>query len=146
MQWLDDFLTSCVALVVFSLQCLCYAAARREAGSRSAVPMPDSDDDDVIMEKEVDLDAVLERRRQEAILNGEMIDLAADVGDEQLQRWVHCPAALAVFFDGGRVRVVLAMPSSHNTLVIAPSAWKCLHQGPYCICSSCLASLAPANV
>ena len=38
------------------------------------------------MEREVDLDAVLERRRQDAICNGNMIDLAADVDDEQLQR------------------------------------------------------------
>ena len=34
----------------------------------------------------MDLDAVLERRRQDAICNGNMIDLAADVDDEQLQR------------------------------------------------------------
>ena len=40
------------------------------------------------MEREVDLDAVLERRRQDAICNGNMIDLAADVDDEQLQRCV----------------------------------------------------------
>ena len=39
-----------------------------------------------VMEREVDLDAVLERRRQDAICNGNMIDLAADVDDEQLQR------------------------------------------------------------
>ena len=47
---------------------------------------PESDDDDPVMEREVDLDAVLERRRQDAICNGNMIDLAADVDDEQLQR------------------------------------------------------------
>ena len=38
------------------------------------------------MEREVDLDTVLARRRQDAICNGQMIDLAADVDDQQLQR------------------------------------------------------------
>ena len=40
------------------------------------------------MEREVDLDTVLARRRQDAICNGQMIDLAADVDDQQLQRCV----------------------------------------------------------
>ena len=97
-------MTSCVGFVIVSLLCPCCAAARRGAGPRAAVPIPDSDDDDVVMEKEVALDTVLERRRQEAILNGEMIDLAADVGDEQLQRWVHSLAAFAVFCKSRRVK------------------------------------------
>ena len=41
------------------------------------------------MEREVDLDTVLARRRQDAICNGQMIDLAADVDDQQLQRCIH---------------------------------------------------------
>ena len=140
-------MTSCVGLVIFSQLCLCYAAARREAGARYAVPMTDSDDDDVIMEKEVDLDTVLERRRQEAILNGEMIDLAADVGDEQLQRWVHCPAALAVFFNSGRVRVVAIMPSSHRTVSDRSIILGVFASGTAVLRFQLLpARLAPANV
>jgi len=46
------------------------------------------------MEREVDLDAVLERRRQDAICNGQMIDLAADMDDQQLQRCVHALCSL----------------------------------------------------
>ena len=61
-------------------------AAPRSAQRAAPAAAPESDDDDPIMEREVDLDAVLERRRQDAICNGNMVDLAADVDDEQLQR------------------------------------------------------------
>ena len=66
--------------------CLAWHAAPRSAQRAAPEAALDSDDDDPVMEREVDLDAVLERRRQDAICSGNMIDLAADVDDEQLQR------------------------------------------------------------
>ena len=63
-----------------------WRAAPHSAQRAAPAAAPESDDDDPVMEREVDLDAVLERRRQDAICKGNMIDLAADVDDEQLQR------------------------------------------------------------
>lgn len=65
----------------------CFAAARNaRAAAAAAAAAADSDEDEILMEREVDLDTVLARRRQDAICNGQMIDLAADVDDQQLQR------------------------------------------------------------
>lgn len=140
-------ITPCVGFVVVPLLCPCCAAARKGARPRAAVPIPDSDDDDVIMEKEVALDAVLERRRQEAILNGEMIDLAADVGDEQLQRWVDSLAAfLQCSAKLGASRVFVGMPSNHRTVSDCSISLGFLHLGQHCIFSSCLRALLLASV
>ena len=68
----------------------------------------------------MDLDAVLERRRQDAICNGNMIDLAADVDDEQLQRctdWTSttCPdIALLAWAAYSVWNVVIPQPSVCN--------------------------------
>ena len=70
--------------------CLAAARSARAAAAAAAAAAADSDDDDILMEREVDLDTVLARRRQDAICNGQMIDLAADVDDQQLQRCTVC--------------------------------------------------------
>lgn len=58
----------------------------RSGSKAAAATAEESDEDDVIMEREVDMAEVLRRRRQDAICDGRMIDIAADVDERRLQQ------------------------------------------------------------
>lgn len=65
-----------------------FAGPQSARAATAAAEAADSNDDDILMDRELDLDTVLARRRQDAICNGQLIDLAADVDDQQLQRCI----------------------------------------------------------
>lgn len=66
-----------------------HAGATDQAGPSAAAaaaanPEGNDDGDEILVEAELGLDDVLARRREEAIRNGQMIDLEADVDKEQI--------------------------------------------------------------
>lgn len=71
----------CFPQPVLENSCLPVAGSSSGASRNAAADDDDNGEDDIEIAAELDLDAVLERRRAAAVANGDMVDLAADVDE-----------------------------------------------------------------